>query len=64
MTELSSQLASSQPKTWDEKDYAELRVAAWKNQGVAMIPIDDIHDSFTKQTIINVAEGLYGKRSN
>jgi len=63
MTELRSQLDRSQPKAWDEEDYEELRVAAWKNHGVAMIPIEDVHNPLTKQTIINVAEGLYGRRN-
>jgi hypothetical protein len=63
MTELSSQLGRSQPKTWDDEDYAALRVAAWKNHGVAMIPIDEVHDPFAKQAIINVAEGFYGRRN-
>ena len=50
----------SQPAGPD--DLAAMRRAVWQQQGVAVIPITEIRDDWTRQTIINEANRLYGRR--
>lgn len=35
---------------------------AWHTHGLALIRPGDIHDDFERQTVVNVANRLYGRR--
>lgn len=35
---------------------------AWRERGIAMIPVDDLSDDWERQAITNIANRLYGRR--
>ena len=39
-----------------------MRRAAWREQGVVMLRIADIHDEWIRQAVVNEAERLYGRQ--
>lgn len=63
MSELRSSLARHVPRAPTSPDEMQaLRRAAWRKQGVAVLPLDDVRDDWTRQAIVNEANRLYGKR--
>lgn len=49
----------------DERRRAEVAKGsrrAWQERGIAMIAVDDLLDDWERQTVINIASRLYGKR--
>jgi hypothetical protein len=40
-----------------------LRERAWRETRIAVIPVDDVADDWTRQVIINEANKRYGKAS-
>ena len=57
-----SSLAKLMPKNWSADDLENLREAAWKNQGVAMLSLQDVEDEFERQFLNNMATKRFGKR--
>lgn len=58
-----SHLARHQPQaSADDDQLRAMRRAAWHQQGVAVLRLEDIHDDWTRQVIVNAATKLYGKR--
>lgn len=58
-----SHLARHQPDRPADDDHLEaMRRAAWRDQGVAVLRPEDIHDEWIRQAVVNTAEKLYGKR--
>ncbi|MBM3558153.1 MAG: hypothetical protein FJX47_21645 [Alphaproteobacteria bacterium] len=45
-----------------EDELRRLRERAWREQGVAVLPLAEIHDAWIRQAITNEAERLYGRR--
>ena len=39
-----------------------MRRAAWRKQGIAVLRLDDLHDDWLRQAIVNEATRLYGQR--
>jgi len=39
-----------------------MRAAAWHKQGVVVIPIEDIHDSWDREFLTSIAVRMYGRR--
>lgn len=35
---------------------------AWRERGIAMIPVDDLLDDWDRQMVTNIANKLYGRR--
>ena len=59
-----SWLARSQPRTAStDEDLQAMRRAAWRTQGVIMLRPDDVRDDWTRQTLVNEANRLYGRRA-
>lgn len=48
------------PLSDDEKH--RMAAAAWHQQGIACIAVDEVEDDFERQVVTNVANGRYGKR--
>jgi hypothetical protein len=56
-------LAQHQPRTAPtDEDLRALRRAAWRQQGVVVLRLEDIRDDWTRQALINEANRLYGRR--
>jgi hypothetical protein len=45
------------------EDLLAMRRAAWRQQGVIMLRLDDVRDDWTRQALINEANRLYGHRA-
>jgi hypothetical protein len=45
-----------------EDELFAMRRAAWRKQGIAVLRPDDIRDKWVRQTIVNEATRLYGRR--
>ena len=45
-----------------EKEFFAMRRAAWRKQGIAVIRLADVQDDWTRQTLVNEATRLYGRR--
>jgi hypothetical protein len=52
-------LARAQARTAPSDD----DLAAWRTQGVVVLRPEDVRDDWTRQTLINEANRLYGRRS-
>lgn len=48
------------PLSDDEKH--RMAAAAWHQQGIACIAVDEVTDPWAKQIVTNLANGRYGKR--
>jgi hypothetical protein len=60
---LRSSLAPLQPRQpLDDEELLAMRRAAWRQHGIAVLHPDDINDDWTRQVVINAANGLYGRR--
>ena len=57
-----SSLEQLMPRSWSSEDLEVLREAAWKNQGVAMLSLQDVEDEFERQFLTNLATKRFGKR--
>ena len=57
-----SSLEQLVPKNWNAEELEQLREAAWKNQGVAMLSLQDVDDEFERQFLTNMASKRFGKR--
>ncbi len=56
-------LARHQPEPpADDEQLRRMRSAAWHRQGIAVTRLEDIHDDWTRQVIVNAAAKLYGER--
>ena len=63
MPELQSYLARHVPRApTDPDELRALRGAAWRHQGIAVLPIDEIRDDWVRQMVVNEANRLYGRR--
>ncbi len=58
-----SSLSQLVPKNWNAEELENLREAAWKNQGVAMLSLQDVEDEFERQFLSNMATKRFGKRA-
>ncbi|MDJ0950632.1 MAG: hypothetical protein QNJ94_17095 [Alphaproteobacteria bacterium] len=47
----------------NEEELAAMARAAWRSQGIVLLHPDRIPDPWERQTVINLAERFYGKRS-
>jgi len=47
----------------NEVEIELMRRRAWQDQGVAFLNPKEINDAFERQTVINIANQRYGKRS-
>ena len=57
-------LARRPPRTAStDEDLQAMRRAAWRTQGVIMLRPDDVRDDWTRQTLVNEANRLYGRRA-
>jgi hypothetical protein len=56
----SLQNAPSGPLTKAETE--ELRIKAWREQGIPILPLEEVMDDWLKQAIINWCNAKYGKR--
>ena len=45
-----------------EEELFVMRRAAWRKQGIVVIRPADVHDEWTRQSLINEATRLYGQR--
>lgn len=67
MSRLVSSIYSKGPSAYaDERrarDVAEASKRAWHERGIAMIAVDDLLDDWERQTVINIAARLYGRRN-
>jgi hypothetical protein len=57
-----STLAQLLPRSWSPEDLEKLRQAAWKNQGVAMLSLNDADGDLERQLLTNIANRRFGKR--
>jgi hypothetical protein len=56
-------LAHSQPRAApSDEDLLAMRRAAWRTQGVVVLRPEDVRDDWTRQTLMNEANRLYGRR--
>ena len=63
MPDLQSYLARRVPRSpADPEELHALRCAAWRQQGIAVLPLDEIRDDWIRQVIVNEANRLYGPR--
>jgi hypothetical protein len=57
-----SSLSRHQPRTpTDETEIRALRRKAWLEQEIAVLPLAEIRDDWTRQAVKNEATRLYGK---
>ena len=56
---LERQLPRSLPT---EEELFVMRQAAWRKQGIVVIRLADVRDDWTRQTLVNEATRLYGRR--
>ena len=47
----------------DDDHLRKMAAAAWHGQGIAVINPEAINNDYDRQTVKNVANGLYGKRA-
>jgi hypothetical protein len=52
---------TAQP-TLDTKEMEAMARRAWRERGIAILWPDRIRDEWDRQHILNIANGLYGKR--
>lgn len=58
-----SHLSRHQPRTpTDETEIRALRRKAWLEQEIAVLPLAEIRDDWTRQAVKNEATRLYGTR--
>ena len=46
----------------NEDELYDMRRAAWRKQGIAVLRIDDVRDEIIRQAVVNEATRLYGQR--
>ena len=66
MTSLISSVYSKGPSEYEADRRARLiqeqSARAWRERGIAMIPVDDLLDDWDRQMVTNIANKLYGRR--
>jgi hypothetical protein len=56
-------LACYQPRNApSDEDLLAMRRAAWRQQRVVVLRPEDVRDDWTRQTLVNEANRLYGRR--
>ena len=45
-----------------EDELFAMRKAAWRNQGIVVLRIDDLRDEIIRQVVLDEATRLYGRR--
>jgi len=51
------------PSNLAADELVTMRCAAWHSQGIVVLRPEDVHDDRARQTLINEANRLYGRRS-
>ena len=63
MSDVQSYLARRVPRApTDPDELRVLRGAAWRQQGIAVLPLGEIRDEWIRQIVANEANRLYGRR--
>lgn len=66
MTRLVSNIYSKGPSEYEaerrQRLIREQSERAWRERGIAMIPVDDLLDDWDRQMVTNIANKLYGRR--
>ena len=65
MTRIRTSLQAHLPRTpTGEDELQAMRRKAWREQGVVVLPIQDITDEWLRQAIANEANRRYGRRKD
>lgn len=66
MTRLVSNIYSKGPSEYEaerrQRLIREQSEKAWRERGIAVIPVDDLIDDWDRQMVTNIATALYGRR--
>lgn len=66
MSRLISSIYGKGPSDYDaerrQRLIQEQSERAWRERGIAMIPVDDLLDDWDRQMVTNIANKLYGRR--
>jgi hypothetical protein len=54
--------ARTAPTAPTDDDLFAMRRAAWRQQGVVMLRLEDVRDDWIRQALVNEANRLYGRR--
>jgi hypothetical protein len=62
-SDLRSSLERHLPRSLPTEDELfAMRRAAWREQGIAVLRVDDVADGIIRQAVVNEATRLYGQR--